>query len=306
MRKLCRSMGASLTFTEMISAKGLYYNDRKTEKLLFMYEDELPVGIQIFGREPDMIAFAAEKLEDRPSQVLDINMGCPVPKIVKNGEGSALLKEPDLVEKLVRAAVDHTKKPVTAKIRIGFGKDDCNAVEVAKAVEAGGASAVTVHGRTRAQMYSGSARWDVIADVKKAVGIPVVGNGDVTDAKAGIRMMEETGCDMVMVARGALGNPWIFRDLNCLYDLWQKGEYANEGPACKDYGITPPTLEERKTVLLSQLQELSDLKGEHVAVMEMRKICSWYIKGLPGSADFRRSVNKVTEAGELRKLISAL
>lgn len=292
MRRVCGQMGASLTYSEMVSAKGLYYGDKKTEKLLFVYPDEKPIAYQLFGREPEIMAFAAEKLDDRVNAIFDINMGCPVPKVVKNGEGSALLKEPDLVEKLVYAAVTNTKKPVTAKIRIGFGNDEINAVEVAKAVEAGGASAVAVHGRTREQYYTGKANWNVIADVKKSVSIPVIGNGDVVDFKSAAALIERTGCDFVMVGRGALGNPWIFRDLAA---GWSGKEI---GPA--------PTIEEKKEMMLRQLGDIVELKGEYVAVREMRKIAGWYLKGVPGSAGFRGMINGITDIGALEEAIRGI
>lgn len=292
MRRICGQMGASLTYSEMVSAKGLYYRDKKTEKLLFVYDDEKPVAYQLFGREPELMAFAAEKLAEWPNVIFDINMGCPVPKVVRNGEGSALLKEPELVEKLVAAAVTHTSKPVTAKIRIGFGNEEINAVEIARAVEAGGASAVAVHGHTREQYYSGKANWSVIADVKKAVSIPVIGNGDVVDYDSAALLMEQTGCDFVMVGRGALGNPWIFRQLT---EGW-KG--CAPSPA--------PTLEDKKDTMLRQLSDIVEIKGEYVAVREMRKIAGWYLKGEPGSAAFRGRINSITDITELREAIRQL
>jgi tRNA-dihydrouridine synthase B len=292
MRRICGQMGASLTYSEMVSAKGLYYRDKKTEKLLFVYDDEKPVAYQLFGREPELMAFAAEKLAEWPNVIFDINMGCPVPKVVRNGEGSALLKEPELVEKLVAAAVTHTSKPVTAKIRIGFGNEEINAVEIARAVEAGGASAVAVHGHTREQYYSGKANWSVIADVKKAVSIPVIGNGDVVDYDSAALLMEQTGCDFVMVGRGALGNPWIFRQLT---EGW-KG--CASSPA--------PTLADKKETMLRQLSDIVEIKGEYVAVREMRKIAGWYLKGEPGSAAFRGRINSITDITELREAIRQL
>ena len=292
MRRICRQMGASLAYSEMVSVKGLYYRDEKTERLLEVYEDELPVAFQIFGREPEFIGMAAEKLEGRENAVLDINMGCPVPKIVKNGEGSALLKEPSLVEKLVAAAVSHTSKPVTVKIRIGFSAGENNAVEVAKAAEAGGASAIAVHGRTRDQFYSGKADWDAIRLVREAVSIPVIGNGDVTGWESARRMMEVTGCDLIMVGRAAMGNPWIFRELVCGW----KGLPLPE----------PPTLEDKKEMMLRQLTELTELKGGYAAVREMRKICGWYMKGVPGGAAFRREVNQITDTRLLAERIQML
>ncbi len=288
-RRLCHEMGAALTYSEMVSGKGLWYGDKNTNRLLTIYEDEKPVGFQIFGHEPDVLAFTARQLEDYGNALIDINMGCPVPKIVKNGEGSALMKNPDLVYDLVSAVVKNTDKPVTAKIRSGFDENSINAVEVAHAISAGGASAITVHGRTREQYYSGKADWSIIARVKRAVNIPVIGNGDVTDGLSALRMIEETGCDFVMVGRAALGNPWIFRELIAAW----KGEAAPK----------PPTIEEKKQVMLRHFRDMLELKGEYAAVREMRKHIGWYLKGAPGAAAFRGSVNQITEAKALEEAI---
>ena len=285
MRRICRQMGASLVYTEMISAKGLYYGDKKTERLLRIYEEEKPTAIQIFGHEPDIIAYAADKLNDREHAVLDINMGCPVPKIVKNGDGSALMKKPELVEKIIRAAVTATDRPVTAKIRAGFDEHSRNAVEVALAVEAGGGSAVAVHGRTREQFYSGQADWSVIADVKKAVRIPVIGNGDVTDPESAARLMDESGCDFVMIGRAVRGNPWIFRDLRCCWE-------GREAPP-------RPDKEEKKEMMRRQFRELIALKGEYAAVREMRKIAGWYLRGVPGGAKKRTVINTIIDPNQM-------
>lgn len=212
-RRICGEMGAGLVYSEMVSAKGLWYKDKNTDRLLEILDGEAPVAYQIFGHEPEIMAEAVHMLNERNHVLLDINMGCPVPKIVRNGEGSALMREPDLAQRVVEAAVSASTKPVTVKIRAGWNDAEKNAVEVAQAIEAGGASAVAVHGRTREQFYSGNADWNIIAAVKDAVRIPVIGNGDVTDVTAAYRMMQETGCDFVMIGRGALGNPWIFESL---------------------------------------------------------------------------------------------
>ena len=288
-RRLCREQGAALTYSEMVSGKGLWYKDKNTGKLLQIYEDEKPVAIQIFGHEPDVMAFTARELDSYENALLDINMGCPVPKIVKNGEGSALMKNPDLVYDLVSAVVKNSSKPVTAKIRAGWDADSINAVEVAHAISAAGASAVAVHGRTREQFYSGEADWSVIARVKRAVDIPVIGNGDVVDGPSALRMMEETGCDFVMVGRGALGNPWIFRELTAAW----KGDPKPDAP----------TTEDKKQMMLRHFQDLLELKGEYAAVREMRKHVGWYLKGVHGAASFRGAVNQITKADVLEEAI---
>lgn len=289
MRRLCKEQGASLVFSEMISGKGLWYNDKNTGKLLFTYEDERPVFFQIFGHEPEVMAFTAREVSKLPCAGIDINMGCPVPKIVKNGEGSALLKNPDLVYDIVSAVVKNTDKPVTAKIRIGWDSETINAVEVAHAISAAGASAITVHGRTREQYYSGKADWSMIAAVKKAVNIPVVGNGDVVDGKSALAMIDQTGCDFVMIGRGALGNPWIFKEVVAAW----KGEEMQ----------APPTKEDKKRAMLRHLTDLQDLKGEYAAVREMRKHVGWYLKGVHGAAAFRGKVNQITDINQLKEAI---
>jgi tRNA-dihydrouridine synthase B len=276
----------------MVSGKGLLYNDKNTEKLLVIYDEEKPVAFQIFGSEPGVIGDAAKKLSCRENALLDINMGCPVPKIVKNGEGSALLKNPELVERIVEAAVREAGKPVTVKIRAGWDAANVNAAEIARAAESAGASAIAVHGRTREQYYSGKADWAVIKDVKKAVSLPVIGSGDVFSACDAMRMLEETGCDFVMVARGALGNPWIFREA---VSLWRNGS-ATE----------PPRLDEKKEMICRHLTDLVAEKGEGAAVREMRKHIGWYLKGVPGSAEIRRRANSVKEAGKMLELIEGI
>ncbi|MBQ4466594.1 MAG: tRNA dihydrouridine synthase DusB [Firmicutes bacterium] len=290
-RRICFEMGAAMACSEMVSAKGLFYGDKKTGKLLEILPGEGPVGYQIFGHEPDILAFASRELDQAPNVFLDINMGCPVPKIVKNHEGSYLMKDPDLCYDLVSACVKNTSKPVTVKIRAGWDKDHINAAEVASACESAGAAAVAVHGRTREQFYSGRADWSVIAAVRRAVSgrIPVIGNGDVTCRADGIRMMEETGCDLVMVGRGALGNPWIFDP-----------SFSGEG------GSSRPDDDELKRVMIKHLEDTADLKGEHIAVLEMRKHVGWYLKGRPGAASFRNEVNHIEDMETLRKAIMSI
>lgn len=291
-RRLCHRFGAALVYSEMVSAKGLYYGDKKTDKLLEITEDEKPAAYQIFGHEPEIMAFAARELNDRDNVILDVNMGCPVPKIVKNGEGSALLKSPDLIYDIIYEMVKNTDKPVTAKIRLGFEADSFLAIEAAKAISSAGASAVAVHGRTREQYYQGTADWSKIAKVKEAVSIPVIGNGDVVDGKSAMAMMDQTGVDFVMVGRGALGNPWLFRELVAAW----KGE---EMPA-------EPTLEEKKSLMLEHFTSMEEIKGTYVAVREMRKFVGLYLKGVPGSAALRGRINQITDGEELRAAILSI
>ncbi|MDR3295677.1 MAG: tRNA dihydrouridine synthase DusB [Clostridiales Family XIII bacterium] len=290
-RRLCREQGAALAYAEMVSGKGLWYGDKKTESLLRIYDGEKPVGYQIFGREPEILAFAAETLDARENDILDINMGCPVPKVVRNGEGAALLREPELAGRLIEAAAAKTRKPVTAKIRIGWDDSSVNAVEMARTLEAAGAAAVAVHGRTREQYYRGKADWDVIRLVKAAVRIPVIGNGDVRCGADAVRMLDETGCDFVMIARGALGNPWIFRDACALYR-------GAEAPA-------PVSAKDRAGMLLRHLDMLIAEKGEYVAVREMRKHAAWYVRGIRGAAELRGQLNAACEAGVFRRAVES-
>lgn len=286
MRRICSMQGAAMVYSEMISAKGLWYRDKNTERLLYMYEDEGPVALQLFGSEPEIMSFAAAKLEERRNVILDINMGCPVPKVVKNGEGSALLKNPELAGRIIEAMVKETGKPVTAKIRMGWDESSVNAVEVAKVLEQAGASAVAVHGRTREQYYTGKADWDIIREVKQAVKIPVIGNGDIFSGRDALDMIEQTGCDFVMIARGALGNPWIFAEAKALWE-------GKEPPKA-------PDAREKREMLEKHFCALLELKGEYAAVREMRKHTGWYLKGMPGAAAMRREINQITDAQELR------
>lgn len=292
MRRLVSEQGAALVYSEMISAKGLWYKDKNTEKLLLTDPAEAPLMYQLFGSEPDVMASAAAQLKDRGNVGIDINMGCPVPKVVKNGEGSALLKNPDLIYDIVKAVVSAAGKPVTGKIRIGWDDESINAVETARAIEAAGASAVAVHGRTRMQYYSGKADWDMIRRVKESVSIPVIGNGDVFTGEEAVRMLEETGCDMVMIARGAFGNPWIFRDAIA---LWRGRE---KPPA--------PSTSDKVQMLLRHLDHLAQIKGERIAVKEIRKHIGWYLKGIHGAAAIRRKVNTINDMDELKKELTVL
>jgi len=288
-RVLCAEMGAGLVSMEMVSANAVKYGNKKTYEFVNIAENEHPVSMQLFGPDGDTIALAAEALADKPFDILDINMGCPMPKITKNGEGSALMRDLPRAAEIVRAAVRVSTRPVTVKIRAGWDADSINAVEAAKVIEDAGAAAVAVHGRTREQYYTGKADWDIIRQVKEAVSIPVIGNGDVTTPELAVRMMEETGCDMVMIARGARGNPWIFRE--CLHFL-ETGEIPPR----------PEIGEVRDMILRHAEMGLLD-KGEHLGILEMRKHAAWYTTGLRNSAAFRNRINEVTSLEGLRQAL---
>ena len=287
-RELCVSYGASCVISEMVSSKGLTMQDRKSKELLFLSEKERPAGAQIFGDDPEIMAKAALKAMEFSPDFIDINMGCPAPKIAGNGGGSALLKNPELIGRIVKSVVEVSPVPVTAKIRIGWDSEHINAVEVAKRIEAAGASAITVHGRTKAQMYAPPVFLDEIAKVKKSVSIPVIGNGDIVDGKSAKKMLDETGCDFLMVGRGALGNPWIFRCINAY--LNNETEY------------TEPTLEEKMEVMLTHIGTLCEYKGTRVGMREARKHASWYIKGIRGAASFRQEIGNLSSMDELSAL----
>lgn len=291
-RLLCKEQGAGLLCMEMVSAKAIQYNNRNTKALLEIHPEELPVSLQLFGSEPDTISEIAKRIEELPFAILDINMGCPVPKIVRNGEGSALMKNPKLVHEIVSKTVKAIQKPVTVKIRKGFDDTCINAVEVAKIIEDAGASAVAVHGRTREQYYSGKADWEIIRQVKGAVTIPVIGNGDVVSGESAIAMMEQTGCDGVMIGRGAQGNPWIFSELV---------EYERTGKIPER-----PNLEELKKMILRHAQLQVEYKGEYLGIREMRKHVSWYTTGLPNSARLRAKINAVESLVELEELLNSI
>ncbi len=288
-RTLCEEQGAAMTYTEMVSAKGLYYGGSKTNNLTYIPEGSGPTAIQIFGSEPEIMAFAARELECLPNKVLDINMGCPVPKVVRNGEGSALMKNPGLVYDIVKAVSEATRKPVTVKIRKGFEAGDRSAAEVALAAQEGGAAAVCVHGRTRSQYYSGEVDRSIIKEVKEAVSIPVIASGDVVDAESGMSMLAETGCDMVMIGRGALGNPWIFRELNAVYNGLDVPERPSDA--------------EKTAMMLRHLEMLCGLKGEHIGVREFRKYIVRYTRGMAGAAAARRRANDAVTLKEMKEVI---
>ena len=291
-RLLCREQGAGLLCMEMVSAKAIYYNNRNTESLLEIHPDEKPVSLQFFGSDPKIMSEMAKRIEERPFAILDINMGCPVPKVVKNGEGSALMKNPKLVYEIVSAIVKAIDKPVTVKIRKGFDDDHVNAVEIAKIIEEAGAAAGAVHGRTREQYYSGKADWDIIRQVKEAVSIPVIGNGDVTSPQKADELVKQTRCDGIMIARGAQGNPWIFSEMI----HWEEtGELPPR-----------PDKDEVRKMMLRHARLQLEYKGEFSGIREMRKHVAWYTKGLKGAARLREKVNAVESLEELENLLTSL
>lgn len=290
-RLLCKEQGAGLLCMEMVSAKAIYYNNKNTESLMEIDERERPVSLQLFGSDADIMSEMAKKIEERPFDILDINMGCPVPKVAGNGEGSALMKNPELVRQIVSKVVKAIEKPVTVKIRKGFDDAHVNAVEIAKIIEDCGAAAVAVHGRTREQYYSGQADWEIIRQVKEAVSIPVIGNGDVTGPESAKKMIEETGVDGIMIGRAARGNPWIFGQI-------------------RDYletGVIPqkPSLEEVREMMLRHARMQLECKGEYTGIREMRKHVAWYTAGYPNSARLRAKINEVESYEELTELLQS-
>lgn len=288
-RRICHDMGAGLVCMEMVSAKAICYRNKKTEELTVIDEDEHPVSLQLFGSDPESMAKAVRMIEDTPYDILDINMGCPVPKVVGNGDGSALMKDPHRAKKVMKAVVSATDRPVTVKIRAGFDAGSINAPEIARIAEDSGIAAVAVHGRTRDQYYSGKADWTVIREVKDAVSIPVVGNGDLWTAEAVAEMYEETGCDAFMIARPAQGDPWIFKRILAA----SAGEETDE-----------PDVDEMADMLLKHAGEEVKIKGEHIGIREMRKHAAWYTAGFPGSATLRRRINEIESIMELSSLIA--
>ena len=288
-RTLCKECGADLIYTEMVSAKGIMYNNKNTEALLRVEEAERPVALQLFGEDAGIMAEQAKRIEERNFDILDINMGCPVPKVVNNGEGSSLMRTPEVAEAIVREMVKAVDVPVTVKFRKGWDDTAVNAVEFAKRMEAAGASAIAVHGRTRVQYYSGKADWDIIAQVKQAVTVPVIGNGDIFTPMDAKRMLEQTGVDGVMIGRGALGRPWLYQQT---LDYLRMGTYQPD-----------PDMDARRAVILHHAQLLCEEKGEYIGMKEMRKHVAWYYKGLPHAARMRDNINQISTLDELKTLL---
>ncbi|MBR4110683.1 MAG: tRNA dihydrouridine synthase DusB [Clostridia bacterium] len=290
-RILCKEHGAGLVYTEMVSSKGIFYDDSKTKRLMSIDERERPAAIQIFGSDAEIMSEMAEKISEE-ADIIDINMGCPAPKVIKNLDGSKLMLYPEKIDEITKKVVEKAKVPVTIKIRKGWDDEHVNAVEVAQIAEKNGISAITVHGRTREQFYTGTADLEIIKKVKEAVKIPVIGNGDITNGETAKRMFETTGCDAIMIGRGSNGNPWIFEEIT---------KYLTN-----DTSYQKPTIEEIKQMINKHLDMLCEHKGEYTAIREMRKQIAWYVKGLPGATQIRNEINKIEEIESLRKKIEEI
>lgn len=291
-RLLCKEMGCGLLYTEMVSAKAIMYNNKNTEALLKVTPQENPIAVQLFGSEPAVMSEIAKRIEERPFDIIDVNMGCPVPKVVNNGEGSALLKNPKLVGEIVGAMAKAVKKPVTVKIRAGFDETSINAPQIAHVIQESGGAAVAVHARTRQQYYSGHADWDVISRVKEAVSIPVIGNGDILCGEDAVKMFEQTKCDAVMIGRGAQGNPWIFKQIN---------DYMTNGTE-----FTKPSANEVCDMIMRHAGMLIEAKGEYTGIREMRKHFAWYTAGMKHAAVLRNEVNHVEHIEQLEELVNKM
>lgn len=288
-RTICKEKGCGMLYTEMINAKALCYDDENTKKMLNLEDDGHPVAVQIFGSDPEYMGKAASIMNQYTNDILDINMGCPAPKVIKNGDGSALMRNPKLAAEVLTAVVKNSKKPVTLKIRKGWDDNSVNAVEIAKIAEECGISALAIHGRTREQFYSGKADWDIIAEIKQSINIPVIGNGDVFDVQDAVNMLEKTKCDAIMIGRGSQGNPWIFNRIN---------HYMKTGEV-----LPEPTLEEKISTAIKHMNLAVAEHGEYVAVREMRKHIGWYLKGLKNSAKYRDQINKITDYKEVISML---
>ena len=288
-RTICKEKGCGMLYTEMINAKALCYDDENTKKMLNLEDDGHPVAVQIFGSDPEYMGKAAFIMNQYTNDILDINMGCPAPKVIKNGDGSALMRNPKLAAEVLTAVVKNSEKPVTLKIRKGWDDNSVNAVEIAKIAEECGISALAIHGRTREQFYSGKADWDIIAEIKQSINIPVIGNGDVFDVQDAVNMLEKTKCDAIMIGRGSQGNPWIFNRIN---------HYMKTGEV-----LPEPTLEEKIGTAIKHMNLAVAEHGEYVAVREMRKHIGWYLKGLKNSAKYRDQINKITDYKEVISML---
>ena len=288
-RTICKEKGCGMLYTEMINAKALCYDDENTKKMLNLEDDGHPVAVQIFGSDPEYMGKAASIMNQYTNDILDINMGCGSPKVIKNGDGSALMRNPKLAAEVLTAVVKNSKKPVTLKIRKGWDDNSVNALEIAKIAEECGISALAIHGRTREQFYSGKADWDIIAEIKQSINIPVIGNGDVFDVQDAVNMLEKTKCDAIMIGRGSQGNPWIFNRIN---------HYMKTGEV-----LPEPTLEEKISTAIKHMNLAVSEHGEYVAVREMRKHIGWYLKGLKNSAKYRDQINKITDYKEVISML---